>query len=130
MDDKLINEISREIIDINENSHPYGENSIEVQLPFLNYISFHRKFTVVLISMALQDFETSLKVGEILADVIKKDSRKISFTATVEHSYETEEELLEAVRKHLEEVAKQVNKEYKEKGIPLTAKLIEVKLKK
>ena len=88
MDDKLINEISRDIIDINENSHPYGENSIEVQLPFLNYISDHRKFTVVLISMALQDFEISLKVGEILADVIRKETRKIIMIASSDFSHE------------------------------------------
>ncbi len=88
MDNKIINDISGGIIDIDENSHPYGENSIEVQLPFLKYISKERKFTSVLISMALQDFETSKTVGEKIAEVIKKDKRKIIIIASSDFSHE------------------------------------------
>lgn len=88
MDEELIDKLSGNFIDVNENSHPYGENSIEVQIPFLKYISEFRKFTAALISMATQDFETVKKTGEIIADAIKKDSRKILIIASSDFSHE------------------------------------------
>ncbi len=88
MDDRLINNLNGDVIDINENSHPYGENSIEVQLPFLKYISENRKFTVALISMAIQDYKTSKLTGEKIAEVIKKDDRKIIIIASSDFSHE------------------------------------------
>jgi len=88
MDEILIDKLSGDIIDIDENSHPKGENSIEVQIPFLNYISENRKFTAALISMALQDFQIAKKVGEKIAEVIKRDNRKILIIASSDFSHE------------------------------------------
>ena len=88
MDEILIENLSGDIIDIDENSHPTGENSIEVQMPFLNYISNNRKFTTALLSMAIQDFDTSKKVGEKIAEVVKKDNRKILIIASSDFSHE------------------------------------------
>jgi len=88
MDDQLIEDLSNDIIDIDENAHPYGENSIEVQLPFLNYISGKRKFSVALISMSSQNFQTAKKIGEKIAKVIEKDNRKIIIIASSDFSHE------------------------------------------
>jgi len=88
MDEDLIDNLSCNLINIDENAHPYGENSIEVQIPFLNYISNNRNFTAALISMALQDYETAKDVGEKIAEVIIKDERKILIIASSDFSHE------------------------------------------
>jgi AmmeMemoRadiSam system protein B len=88
MDEELIDALSGDVINVDEQSHPFGENSIEVQLPFLKYISDNRKFSTALISMALQDFETSKKVGEKIAEVVKRDSRKILIISSSDFSHE------------------------------------------
>jgi AmmeMemoRadiSam system protein B len=88
MDEELISNLKGYFIDVNENSHPYGENSIEVQLPFINYISKKRKFTAALISMALQDFEIAKKLGERIAEVVKKEERRIILIASSDFSHE------------------------------------------
>jgi MEMO1 family protein len=53
------------LIDVEEEAHRM-EHSIEVQLPFLQFI-FPRRFQFVPICMMLQDLETSLDVGEAVA---------------------------------------------------------------
>lgn len=57
------------IVDIEERSHTY-EHSIEVQLPFLQYI-FGDNFRFVPICMMMQDLETSKELGEALATALK-----------------------------------------------------------
>lgn len=52
------------IVDVDERGHTY-EHSIEVQLPFLQYL--YGSVRIVAISMLLQDLETSREVGETLA---------------------------------------------------------------
>ncbi len=53
MDATLIEKLAGGIIDVNEASHPFGENSIEVQMPFLQYIGSEKEFSVALISQAI-----------------------------------------------------------------------------
>ena len=53
------------LIDVEEEAHKM-EHSIEVQLPFLQFI-YPRRFQFVPICMMLQDLETSLEVGEAVA---------------------------------------------------------------
>ena len=53
------------LIDVEEQAHR-SEHSIEVQLPFLQYI-YPRRFRFVPICMMLQDLETSKEVGEAVA---------------------------------------------------------------
>ncbi|MEK6919694.1 MAG: AmmeMemoRadiSam system protein B [Thermoproteota archaeon] len=53
------------LIDVEEEAHRY-EHSIEVQLPFLQFI-YPRRFRFVPICMMLQDLETSKEVGEAVA---------------------------------------------------------------
>jgi AmmeMemoRadiSam system protein B len=58
------------LIDIDEEAHRY-EHSIEVQLPFLQYL-FQNDFKFVPICMMLQDLQTSIDVGKTVADVALK----------------------------------------------------------
>ena len=88
MDATLIENLAGGIIDINEASHPFGENSIEVQMPFLQYIGREKKFSVALISMATQDFETANEIGKIIADVIQNDDRRVMIIASSDFSHE------------------------------------------
>ncbi len=53
------------LVDVEEEAHRY-EHSIEVQLPFLQFI-YPRRFRFVPICMMLQDLETSKEVGEAVA---------------------------------------------------------------
>jgi hypothetical protein len=52
------------IVDLDEDAHRY-EHSIEVQLPFLQYI--YGDFKFVPISIGIQDLETSLELAECIA---------------------------------------------------------------
>jgi AmmeMemoRadiSam system protein B len=53
------------IIDADEVAHKY-EHSIEVQLPFMQFL--YPSFSFVPLSIGLQDFETANEIGEVLAD--------------------------------------------------------------
>ena len=53
------------LIDVEEEAHK-REHSIEVQLPFLQFI-YPRRFKFVPICMMLQDLETSMEIGEAIA---------------------------------------------------------------
>ncbi len=57
------------LIDVEEQAHRY-EHSIEVQLPFLQFI-YPRRFRFVPVCMMLQDLETSKDVGEAVARTIQ-----------------------------------------------------------
>jgi AmmeMemoRadiSam system protein B len=71
VDQELTSDIFKasDIIDVNELAH-YREHSIEVQLPFLQFI--YRDFKIVPICMGLQDLETSRKVGQAIAQVVSE----------------------------------------------------------
>ena len=53
------------LIDVEEEAHK-SEHSIEVQLPFLQFI-YPRRFQFVPICMMLQDLETSIEIGNAIA---------------------------------------------------------------
>lgn len=57
------------IIDFDDSAH-IKEHSIEVQIPFLQYI-FHDKIKILPISMMLQDMSTAIDVGKAIADCVK-----------------------------------------------------------
>jgi len=82
----LINEIiakqlRRDIIEKDETAHKY-EHSIEIQLPFLQSIVGSKNFNFVPITMSKQDINTSIQVGEIIANVIKDAEEKIIIIAS------------------------------------------------
>lgn len=86
INDKLAKRVAGGIIDIDESAHRY-EHSIEVQLPFLQYISKDRRFSIVPICMAMQDYETSKEVGEAIGEVIKESDEKIMVIASSDFSH-------------------------------------------
>ncbi|ABR54603.1 protein of unknown function DUF52 [Methanococcus vannielii SB] len=82
-----------DIIDLDETAH-LKEHSIEVQLPFLKHLELLNiaKFKFVPISMSLQDYDTAVGVGYMVAKVAKELNRKIIIIASSDFShYEPEE---------------------------------------
>jgi MEMO1 family protein len=67
LDKSLASAITRSsrLIDVEEEAHK-REHSIEVQLPFLQFI-YPRRFKFVPICMMLQDLETSTEIGDAIA---------------------------------------------------------------
>jgi len=57
------------IVDFDDSAHG-REHSIEVQIPFLQYI-YGDKFKILPISMMLQDMSTAIDVGKAIADCVK-----------------------------------------------------------
>lgn len=82
----LAQKLCKEIIDNDENAHLY-EHSIEVQLPFLQYISEEKDFNIIPICMAMQDFETSEEVGKIIAKEVKDLKEKPTIIASTDFSH-------------------------------------------
>ena len=78
--------LAKEIIDVDPSSHSY-EHSIEVQLPFLQYIANNKDFSFVPICMGMQDIDTSKEVGEILAETIKNQDKKVVIIASSDFSH-------------------------------------------
>lgn len=83
---QLAEQIQTGIIDKDETAHSY-EHSIEVQLPFLQFISGENKFEIVPICLMMQDYETSQEIGNILASVIKKSKKSIVVIASSDFSH-------------------------------------------
>jgi len=82
----LAEKIYTGIIDTDEGAH-ICEHSIEVQLPFLQVVAKENKFDFVPLCMMMQDYETSLEVGNILADAIKETKKKIVIIASSDFSH-------------------------------------------
>jgi len=79
IDSETANEISEasNIIDLDERAHVY-EHSIEVQLPFLQYV-LQTRFRFVPICMMMQDQETSAEVGRAVGKALQgKDALVIA----------------------------------------------------
>ena len=79
-------QIRRDIIDMDENAHKY-EHSIEIQLPFLQFIVGSRNFDFVPISMSVQDVKTAKEVGYILSNVIKDSDEKVVIIASTDFTH-------------------------------------------
>jgi hypothetical protein len=86
LDSSLAQTISTGIIDRDATAHTY-EHSIEVQLPFLQYIARGRKFEFVPVCMMMQDYETVQEVGAILAKASQKSKKNIVLIASSDFSH-------------------------------------------
>lgn len=77
IDTKLALEIvgQSDIIDVEDDAHK-NEHSIEVQLPFLQYI-YPRRFSFVPICMMLQDLRTSIDVGNAVMNAAQRHNATI-----------------------------------------------------
>jgi AmmeMemoRadiSam system protein B len=86
IDATLAKTIHAGIIDQDETAHAY-EHSIEVQLPFLQFIAQEKKFDFVPLCMMMQDIETSKEVGAILAAALQKSKKKSVIIASSDFSH-------------------------------------------
>jgi len=98
VDTELAKEITgnSSLIDVEDEAHKF-EHSIEVQLPFLQFI-YPRQFQFVPICMMLQDLETSKEVGEAVARAVSDKGAVLIASSDWTH-YEPHDE---AVRKDME----------------------------
>ena len=82
----LAEKIHTGIVDCDDMAHR-SEHSIEVQLPFLQYVAKEKKFDFVPICMMMQDAKTATEVGTILAEVLQKASKKAVIVASSDFSH-------------------------------------------
>lgn len=68
VDQELAESLRTDLVDVDNHAH-HSEHSIEVQLPFIQYLS--QDFTFVPICMAFQDYDAAVSVGETIRDAIK-----------------------------------------------------------
>ncbi len=81
--------ISSKMVDMDDAAH-WREHSLEVQIPFLQY-SIDHSFKVLPISMALQDINTALELGDVLAKLLR--DRNVALIASTDFThYEPHEE--------------------------------------
>jgi AmmeMemoRadiSam system protein B len=85
IDEELSNSIFKfsGLVDIDESAHQY-EHSIEVQLPFLQYL-YGSKIRIVPICMGFQDLETSRNLGEAIAQSIRSLNAVIIASTDMTH---------------------------------------------
>jgi len=90
IDGELAREIvdDADIIDVEDEAHR-NEHSIEVQLPFLQFV-YPRRFKFVPICMMLQDLETSIEVGEAIVKAAERYNAIIIASSDWTH-YEPQE---------------------------------------
>jgi len=91
VDTDLAREIadSSDLVDVEDEAHR-NEHSIEVQLPFLQFI-YPRRFKFVPICMMLQDLKTSIEIGEAIAKAAEKHGAAVLASSDWTH-YEPQEE--------------------------------------
>jgi AmmeMemoRadiSam system protein B len=85
IDADIANQICRncDLIDIDEKAHQY-EHSIEVQIPFLQYL-YGEKLLFVPISMMMQDLETSIELGKAIARSIYNKNIVVIASSDMSH---------------------------------------------
>lgn len=79
VDKEFVSAMSERIMDVDETAHRY-EHSLEVQVPFLQYL--HDDFKIVPICLGMQDEETIKEVTTEIIQVQKKTGRKIALVAS------------------------------------------------
>jgi AmmeMemoRadiSam system protein B len=73
------------IIDFDEIAHRF-EHSIEVQIPFLQYM-FGSDFKILPICMGLQDEETAIEIGREIAKAVKASGKKVVLIASSDFTH-------------------------------------------
>lgn len=90
IDSESANQVVREsgIVDVDDSAHRF-EHSIEVQLPFLQYL-YGSKFKIVPICFLMQDLSSAREVGEAVAKVLAGKNGVIIASSDMTH-YEPQE---------------------------------------
>ncbi len=90
IDQEFIDAMPKIVVAVDETAHRY-EHSLEVQVPFLQYL--HRDFKIVPICLGLQDQETAREVAEEIIEAEKKTGKKIVVVASSDmHHYLPDDE--------------------------------------
>ena len=113
IDTDLAQEIvdSSHLVDVEDEAHR-NEHSIEVQLPFLQFI-YPRRFKFVPICMMLQDLQTSIEVGEALAKAAE-NHRAIVLASSDWTHYEPQEQAQSKDKQAIEEALQMNEKKFQE----------------
>ncbi len=103
VDSETANQIVREsrIVDVDDSAHRF-EHSIEVQLPFLQYL-YGSKFKIVPICFLMQDLSSAREVGQAVAKVLADKNAVIIASSDMTH-YEPHERAAKKDRLALEAV--------------------------
>ncbi len=103
IDSETANQIVREsrIVDVDDSAHRF-EHSIEVQLPFLQYL-YGSKFKIVPICFLMQDLSSAREVGQAVAKVLADKNAVIIASSDMTH-YEPHERAAKKDRLALEAV--------------------------
>lgn len=91
------------LIDPDESAHQY-EHSIEVQIPFLQYL-YGSSFRIVPICFRMQDLESSREVGNALAEVLRGRNAVVIASTDMTH-YEPQRRAEEKDKKAIDAVLK------------------------
>jgi len=91
------------LIDVDESAHEY-EHSIEVQLPFLQYI-YGASFKFIPICFLMQDLDTCREVGQALGEALKEKNAVIIASTDLTH-YEPQKRAVEKDKKVIDAVVK------------------------
>jgi AmmeMemoRadiSam system protein B len=102
---------SSDLVDVEDEAHR-NEHSIEVQLPFLQFI-YPRRFKFVPICMMLQDLKTSVEVGEAIARVAEKHGAAVLASSDWTH-YEPQEEAQSKDKQAIEAALQMNEKKFQE----------------
>ena len=79
--DALLHETS--IVDVDETAHLY-EHSIEVQLPFLQYL-YGNTFKIVPICFLMQDYDSAVEVGRALVEALDATNTVVIASSDMTH---------------------------------------------
>ena len=103
VDVELVDRFLGSIVDVDELGHKY-EHSIEVQLPFLQY-RFDGDFKILPICMGMQDEETAVEIGNIIANFVSESRKRVVFIASSDFTHyqpaklakETDNEVIDSI---------------------------------
>lgn len=107
VDDAFVDALPKRIIDVDETAHRY-EHSIEVQLPFLQFL-FDRKFRFVPICIGLIDKDSAREIGEDLADTIAKIGKKVVVIASSDFTHYEPDRIARAKDEYVIEAIKELD---------------------
>ncbi|MCK4734831.1 MAG: MEMO1 family protein [Methanophagales archaeon] len=107
VDKTFVEALPKRIIDLDEKAHKY-EHSIEVQLPFLQFL-FDKTFLFVPICMGLYDEETTREVGEDLADTIAQTDKKVVLIASSDFTHYEPDEFARSKDEYVIEAITELN---------------------
>ncbi len=83
---ELAKKIHTGIIDDDKTAHK-SEHSIEVQIPFLQYLAKDKKISFVPITISMQDNKTNKEIGKIISNAIKSTEEKVTIIASSDFSH-------------------------------------------